>query len=121
MKQDTTQILGNYRHLVNKLVYIKQSSNYMEVRKKILNELLRFKFDFMNGTVNTSSYKESFKLVRSYPENTFDICTNEMWRISINKDSIEDLVLFLKSEGLNVDEYKTTCEGGEESLARRGR
>ncbi len=76
MKQDTTQILGNYRHLVNKLVYIKQSSNYMEVRKKILNELLRFKFDFMNGTVNTSSYKESFKLVRSYPENTFDICTN---------------------------------------------
>ncbi len=117
MKQDTTQILGNYRHLVNKLVYIKQSSNYMEVRKKILNELLRFKFDFMNGTVNTSSYKESFKLVRSYPENTFDICTNEMWRISINKDSIEDLVLFLKSEGLSVDGYKTTCEGGKKSLA----
>lgn len=117
MKQDTTQILGNYRHLVNKLVYIKQSSNYMEVRKKILNELLRFKFDFMNGTVNTSSYKESFKLVRSYPENTFDICTNEMWRISINKDSIEDLVLFLKSEGLSVDEYKTTSEGGKKSLA----
>ena len=117
MKQDTTQILGNYRHLVNKLVYIKQSSNYMEVRKKILNELLRFKFDFMNGTVNTSSYKESFKLVRSYPENTFDICTNEMWRISINKDSIEDLVLFLKSEGLSVDEHKTTSEGGKKSLA----
>ena len=116
MKQDPIQVLSNYRHLVNKLVYIKYSSDYMEVRKKILNELLRLKSDYMNGTVNTSSYKESFKLVRSYPENTFDICTNEMWRISINKDSIEDLVLFLKSEGLNIDEYESLCQSSKKSL-----
>lgn len=117
MKQDPIQVLSNYRHLVNKLVYIKYSSDYMEARKKILNELLRFYYDFENGIVDIESYKESFRIRKIYKPDYYEICTSEFWIISINKDSIEDLVLFLKSEGLNVDEHKTTCEGGKKSLA----
>ena len=116
MKQDPVQMFENYRHLVNKLVYIKFSNDYMATRLKILKELRRFACDFEKCSIDIDSYKDSFKIRKIYNPDTYEICTAELWTIAINKNSVKDLVLFLKSEGLNVDEHKTTCEGGKKSL-----
>ena len=117
MKQDPVQMFANFRHLVNKLVYIKFSNDYMSARLKILKELLRFACDFEKRSIEISSYKESFKIRKIYIPDTYEICTVELWTIAINKNSVKDLVLFLKSEGLNIDEYKSLCQSSEEGLA----
>lgn len=119
MKQDPVQMFENYRHLVNKLVYIKLSNDYMATRLEILKELLRFACDFEKGSIDVDSYKDSFKIRKIYIPDTYEICTAEFWTISINKNSVKDLVLFLKSEGLNIDEHESLCQSSKESLVGR--
>ena len=116
MKQDPVQMFENYRHLVNKLVYIKLNNDYMATRLEILKELLKFACDFEKGSIDIDSYKDSFKIRKIHTPYTYEICTAEFWTISINKNSVKDLVLFLKSEGLNIDEYESLCQNSKESL-----
>ena len=119
MKQDPVQMFENYRHLVNKLVYIKLSNDYMGTRLEILKELRRFACDFEKGSIDIDSYKDSFKIRKIHTPYTYEICTAEFWTISINKNSVKDLVLFLKSEGLNIDEYESLCQNSKEGLVGR--
>ena len=119
MKQDPVQMFENYRHLVNKLVYIKLSNDYMGTRLEILKELRRFACDFEKGSIDIDSYKDSFKIRKIHTPYTYEICTAGFWTISINKNSVKDLVLFLKSEGLNIDEYESLCQNSKEGLVGR--
>ena len=119
MKQDPVQMFENYRHLVNKLVYIKLSNDYMATRLEILKELRRFACDFEKCSIDIDSYKDSFKIRKIHTPYTYEICTAGFWTISINKNSVKDLVLFLKSEGLNIDEYESLCQNSKEGLVGR--
>lgn len=116
------EMLASFRYLVEKLVYHGDSGNFMEKRKLILSELTRFYHDYNNQTVNVDSYKHVFKLRKYYCEwfkwNNYEICSTNHWSLNIDKDRIKNLLEYLISEGINVDEYNVTYKGGETSLAR---
>lgn len=107
MEQDPIQTLANFRYLLDKLVYAKTANNYMVVRKRILKELSRLVDDFKNDTVVPVTFKDSFKLRKSYLENTYEICTTSHWSVAINTSTIPNLVYFLETEGIRKKSHET--------------